>query len=337
MVSLGVLAVALGGVFSASGADKEPQKDHLIEEVRKEHSNTRFELPEGMKLVEIDFAEELTEGDMRGLQVGEAKDQKVLVARYQGNLYATGSSCSHFGVDLSFGMLFDDKVLCPAHAAGFSIVTGKPEQAPGLDGIPSYLVVHKDGKWFVQVPTDGLPKTATMPLTKRDPTNPQHFIIVGGGPAGLNCAETLRQSGFSGQVTVISAEDIIPYDRTLLSKALPMIDARKKPLRPAEFLSGADIDYKLSSTVAGINSTAKKVTLTCGEVLSYDKLCIATGSKVNKPNVPGANLQGIHYLRSSADQEGIKEGAAKARSIAIIGSSWIATEVASSLIGKYKG
>jgi len=95
-------------------------------------------------------------------------------------------------------MLFDDKVMCPAHAAGFSIVTGKPEKAPGLDGIPSYQVVNKDGKWFVEVPEEGLPKAATMPMTKRDPSNSQHYVIIGGGPAGLNCAETLRQSGFSG-------------------------------------------------------------------------------------------------------------------------------------------
>ena len=117
----------------------------MLTEVRKDHSNTHYQSPAGMRLVEIDFAEELTEGDMRGLKVGEGDNEKVLIARYQEKLYATGSSCSHFGVDLSYGMLFDDKVMCPAHAAGFSVVTGKPEQAPGLDGIPSYLVIHRDG------------------------------------------------------------------------------------------------------------------------------------------------------------------------------------------------
>ena len=170
-------------------------------------------------------------------------------------------------MDLSFGMLFDDKVLCPAHAAGFSIVDGKPEQAPGLDGIPSYLVIHRDGKWFVEVPEAGLPKTASMPLSKRDPASESHYVIIGGGPAGLNCAETLRQSGYTGRVTVVTQEDLIPYDRTLLSKALPMIDAKKKPLRPADYLESADIDYRLSSKVASVNPTAKRVTLTNGDVI----------------------------------------------------------------------
>ena len=94
---------------------------------------------------------------------------------------------------------------------------------------------------------------------------------------------------------------MIPYDRTLLSKALPMIDARKKPLRPAEFLKSADIDYKLSSKVASVNKTSKMITLESGEVLSYDKLCISTGSKARQPTMPGASLKGVHVLRTSAD------------------------------------
>jgi nitrite reductase/ring-hydroxylating ferredoxin subunit len=78
-------------------------------------------------------------------------------------------------------MLFDDKVLCPAHAAGFSIVTGEPEYAPGLNGIPTFGVVE-----------GGMPGSKPVPLAKRDLENKTHFVIVGGGAAGLNCAETLR-------------------------------------------------------------------------------------------------------------------------------------------------
>ena len=81
---------------------------------------------------EITFAHTLKEGEMQALKVGEKDNEKVLIARYQGKLYATGNFCSHFGVPLDGGMLFDDKVLCPAHAAGFSITTGQPENAPGL-------------------------------------------------------------------------------------------------------------------------------------------------------------------------------------------------------------
>ena len=125
----------------------------------------------GTKEVEIGFAERLLDGQMKALKVGDQKDDKVLIARYGGKLYATGNFCSHFGVPLDGGQLFDDKVLCPVHAAGFSVVTGQPELAPGLDGIPSFPVIERDGKAYVQVPSEGLPRRAPMPLTKRDPEN----------------------------------------------------------------------------------------------------------------------------------------------------------------------
>ena len=81
--------------------------------------------------------------------VGAKDEDKVLITRYHGKLYAVSNWCSHFGVPLEYGMIFDDKILCPAHAAGFSIITGEPENGPGLDGIPSFPVVEREGKFFV--------------------------------------------------------------------------------------------------------------------------------------------------------------------------------------------
>ena len=86
-------------------------------------------------------------------------------------------------------------------------------------------------------------------MAKRDPQDSRRFVIIGGGPAGLNCAETLRQSNYTGEILVISAEDMVPYDRTLLTKVLPTGDASKFKLRSDEFLKNADIDYKLSTRV----------------------------------------------------------------------------------------
>ena len=77
---------------------------------------------------------------MMEVQVGPDKKDKVLVARYQDKLYSVGAFCTHFGAPLSQGMLIDDKVLCPWHAAGFSIQTGAMEYYPGLDGLPTYQV-----------------------------------------------------------------------------------------------------------------------------------------------------------------------------------------------------
>lgn len=94
-----------------------------------------------MKLVEIDFAGELNDGDMKELKVGEGKQDKVLVSKVKGEIHAVGAFCSHFGLPLSQGALFDDKVLCPAHAAGFSVVTGAIDSGPGRDGVPKYKVM----------------------------------------------------------------------------------------------------------------------------------------------------------------------------------------------------
>ena len=195
--------------------------------------------------------------------------------------------------------MFDDKLLCPAHAAGFSVVTGYPEQAPGLDGIPTFPVVKRDDKYFVQIPEDGIPKRVSQPLTPRDPDNKTHFVIIGGGAAGLNCAETLRQSGFSGQITILAKEGVVPYDRTLLSKALPALESGKAPtLRPAPFLQEASIDVRTGTTVTKVDGVNKNITLESGEVVSFDKLCIATGGEPVRPTIEGANLKGICTLRS---------------------------------------
>jgi len=107
---------------------------------------------------------------MKELKVGPGDSDKVLIARYNGKLYSIGAYCSHFGAPLANGMLFDDKVLCPFHAAGFSVQTGEIEYAPGLDGVPSYKVHEKDGKWYVRIP-EQLPKKQTAKMAKRDPSN----------------------------------------------------------------------------------------------------------------------------------------------------------------------
>ena len=207
----------------------------------------------GETLHEIDFAAELGEGEMKEIKVGPKDSDKVLIARNKGKLHAVGAYCTHFGAPLSWGVLFNDKVLCPFHGAGFNIETGAIDGAPALDSLAKFDIVEKDGKSYVKIP-EVLPKSKPMPLAKRDPKNKKHFVVVGGGPAGLNCVETLRQSGFTGQVTLISDEDILPYDRTLLTKALPVGSASGFVLRSSEYLDNADVEYKLGKRVTKVDA-----------------------------------------------------------------------------------
>ncbi len=103
--------------------------------------------------VEIDFASELHDGEMRELKVGSGDEDKVLISRIQGKLHCVGNYCTHFGAPMGTGVLFDDKVVCPWHGAAFNVVTGAMESTPALDGLPKFKVTEKDGKFFVEVPT----------------------------------------------------------------------------------------------------------------------------------------------------------------------------------------
>lgn len=111
-----------------------------------------------------------------------------------------------------------------------------------------------------------------------------YYCLLIGGAAGLNCCETLRQSGYTGKITMISPESILPYDRTLLTKTLPFGDAKKFVLRDEAFLKNADIDI-VKDSVYSIHTDKKKVTLNSGEPIDYDKLLIATGGQPNKPKI----------------------------------------------------
>ena len=110
-----------------------------------------------------------------------------------------------------------------------------------------------------------LPRSASVPMAKRDPSNKTRMVIVGGGPGGLNCAESLRQSNFTGEIMLISSETRLPYDRTMLSKILPTGDSSKFGLRSQKFFEEeASITWVGGKTVTKVNSKDKTVTLSDG-------------------------------------------------------------------------
>jgi len=202
-----------------------------------------------------------------------------LIARVQGQLYAVGAFCSVSGRPLIDGLLFGDKIMSPHLAASYSVITGAPESAPALDGIPSYKVSLINGKYFVSVPEGKLVKKVSPTLAKRDPEDKRNYVIVGGGPAGLMCAETLRLSGYTGKITILNDKKALPYDKTLLSKDL---DAEALPLRSKEFLRDANIDLVKNGLYA-IHPEKKSLVLLRGRPMDYDKLVIACGGEPVKP------------------------------------------------------
>jgi 3-phenylpropionate/trans-cinnamate dioxygenase ferredoxin reductase subunit len=159
------------------------------------------------------------------------------------------------------------------------------------------------------------------------------IVIVGGAMAGGNAAVTLREEGFRGRVTIVGPEPGVPFGRPPLSKTYLRSeeDLADWYVRPARWYEEHDVDRLVGSSVAVIDSGAHTVLLDSGQELRYQKVLIATGGRNRRLELPGADLPGIHYLRTVAECEAIKAEAVAGRRAVVVGMSFIGSEVAASL------
>jgi len=158
-------------------------------------------------------------------------------------------------------------------------------------------------------------------------------VIIGASHAGTETAVALRKLGHAGCVTLISDEPHPPYHRPPLSKdylsgAKTLDDIL---LRPLEAYAGADIDMKLGVRAESIDRDKQTVQLSDGDALPYDTLVLATGARVRKLPIPGADLPGVFYLRDASDVSAIRDAVAKGGRAVIIGGGYIGLETAASL------
>ena len=163
-------------------------------------------------------------------------------------------------------------------------------------------------------------------------TNDQTHVIVGAGLAGAKAAETLRQEGFDGRVVLVGAEDERPYERPPLSKDYLRgeVGREKVYVHDEGFYAEHDIELRPGRTVAGLDTSSREVELDGGERLRYDRLLISTGAEPRRLSIPGAGLEGIHYLRSVQDSDVLRERLDRGGSVVVVGAGWIGAEVAAS-------
>jgi 3-phenylpropionate/trans-cinnamate dioxygenase ferredoxin reductase subunit len=166
-----------------------------------------------------------------------------------------------------------------------------------------------------------------------DRTGGGPIVILGGGMAGGNAAVTLREEGYRGRVTLISRERGVPFGRPPLSKTYLRSeeDLDGWYVRPASWYEDQDVDRPGQASAVGVDAAAHTVRLDSGLELGYQKLLIATGGRNRRLTVPGADLPGLHYLRTVAECEAIKREARPGRRAVIVGMGFIGCEVAASL------
>jgi 3-phenylpropionate/trans-cinnamate dioxygenase ferredoxin reductase component len=160
----------------------------------------------------------------------------------------------------------------------------------------------------------------------------QSFVIVGGGLAGGNAAVTLRDEGFKGRIVIIGREPGVPFGRPPLSKTYLRSeeDLGGWYVTPSDWYGAHDVERR-QATVSAVDVDARLVVLESGEELPYQKLLLATGGRNRRLTVPGANLQGIHQLRTVAECDAIKHEAHPNQSAVVVGMGFIGCEVAASL------
>jgi 3-phenylpropionate/trans-cinnamate dioxygenase ferredoxin reductase component len=156
------------------------------------------------------------------------------------------------------------------------------------------------------------------------------YVIAGASLAGAKAAEALRAEGFGGPVILIGDEDERPYERPPLSKDYLLGKAERDTIyvHPADWYARHDVTLRLGTTVTGIDRAAHQVTLDDGSQVGYAKLLLATGSSPRRLDVPGAGLDGVHYLRRASDSDQIKKAFQAAARVAVIGAGWIGLETA---------
>jgi 3-phenylpropionate/trans-cinnamate dioxygenase ferredoxin reductase component len=159
------------------------------------------------------------------------------------------------------------------------------------------------------------------------------FVIVGAGMAGGKAVETLREEGFDGRIVLLGAEPDRPYERPPLSKDYLRGEAERQTIylqEDAGWYAEHDVELRPSTVVASLDVADGAVVLADGERVGYDRLLLATGAEPKRLPVPGADLGGVHVLRTVEDSDALRAVLNAGGRLVVVGAGWIGCEVAAS-------
>jgi apoptosis-inducing factor 3 len=266
---------------------------------------------------------ELADGAMLAGHVG---DDPVLLVRKGDEVFALDAFCTHYHGPLADGLLVGETIRCPWHHACFELRTGSAVGAPAMRPLRVYSTVRAGE--ILRVVADA--RAIENPASTAEPA---HIVIVGAGAAGSFAASELRRSGFGGRVTLLSAEERLPYDKPNLSKDYLAGRATEDwiPLRGETDYAGDRIELRLRTTVDAIDAARGEVALGSGERIAFDRLILATGARPRPLDVPISPGARVFYLRTWSDADALRAIADAPRRAVVIGAGFIGLETAASL------
>lgn len=249
-----------------------------------------------------------------------------LVYRNEQEVHVLGHECTHHGGALVDGIVTDGEIVCPLHHARFSVESGDAMAAPAFDGLSRFPTEIIDGEVYIDRPADRA--FAERPKSPRETT-----VIVGGGAAGLACAERLRKRAYEGEIVIIEAGAEAPYDRTLLSKRMLLSPetAPRLGIRDPEYFDAIGIDLRTSTRVDEIDREARRVICADGTAIAYDSLVVATGCAARSLALPGASSLPGHTIRNVSDLKRLQTALEGRHLVTIVGAGFLALEVAAAL------
>uniref|UniRef100_A0A7E4ZQ74 Rieske domain-containing protein n=1 Tax=Panagrellus redivivus TaxID=6233 RepID=A0A7E4ZQ74_PANRE len=281
---------------------------------------------------------ELQNGEMKECAVTVDSNKgpvnlRLLVVKHKGKWYCLGADCTYCGAPLVNGFLTFGRLRCSLHGTAFNLKTGKLEDPPGFDSLPSFpVIISKTDVCITSTIQRLLQHAVVTPMCRATDGVSDPVVIVGAGLAGVTCAEALRQEGFNGRIMLISKDDLLPYNRSILSK-LGAENAKIEDItfRTREFYETHGIELILSNPVKNVNVEDKIITLSDDQKLTYSDLVLAMGTNNRLSTITNSNdLDGVYQLKDIEDLWKMREGIEK-KHVAIVGAGFNALEQASSI------